>query len=368
MIKKIKIGVCGLGGFGVVCTRAFGMSNKAQVMAVCTRKEDVAKKYAAEMNAKWYTKYPEMIEQEELDAVCIATPNFLHAEQSILAMNKGLHVFCTKPMAVTVEDGVNMIEAAKKNNVKLEIGFHYRFDKRIIKIKELMEKGEIGRPFSTVNSYQSYRDAKYWATGPWRARLSQAGGGALTLNYSHDIDFLQWYFGPVEWVFGKVDTMVHNVEVEDVATAVIKFKKGVMSTFTFSTATMASKAPRLEVFGTKGSISLVAQESKDLQVPGRRPPILLKVYKKGRWRTVSIRESLDIVNRWKGKLMPWTVPLKGFCSIESLVAQIDDFLTCILEDKEPAVPGDEGIKATEIIQAIYKSSRDGRIVELPLTS
>lgn len=365
MERKIKIGVCGLGGFGVVCTRAFGMSNKAQVMAVCTRREDVARKYGTEADANWYTQYPEMLEREELDAVCITTPNYLHAEQSIAAMNSGFHVFCTKPMATTLEDAEDMIKAARKNNVKLEIGFHYRFDKRIIEMKELIGKGEIGEPFSTVTSLQYDRTPEYWASGPWRARLSQAGGGALTLNYIHEIDFLQWYFGPVEWVFGKVDTMVHNVEVEDVATAVIKFKRGVFSTFTCSTAATASKAPELEIFGTEGSISLVAEEIEDVEIP--YPMAHIMVHKKGKWRTVPIQDSLDVVKSWKGKIMPYTVPLRGLSSIESLVAQIDEFLTCILENKEPAVPGEEGIKATEIVNAIYRSSREGRIIELPLS-
>jgi predicted dehydrogenase len=362
MDGKIKIGVSGLGGFGVVCARAFATSNKAQVKAVCTRREDVAKKYGSEMNAKYYTRYPEMLEEEELDAVCITTPQFLHAEQSIAAMNRGLHVFCTKPMAITLEEADNMIEAANKNNVKLEIGFHYRFDNQILKIKELIEGGEIGVPFSTVTSIQSYRTPEYWASGPWRAKLNQAGGGALTLNYSHDIDFLQWYFGPVDWVFGKVDTLVYDVEVEDIATAVIKFKKGVMSTFTCSTAARASRAPRLEIFGTEGAISLVIEESEDPENP--YPVALVMIHREDGWETIPVKESTDVIDRWKGKIMPWTVPLRGLSSIETLVTHLDEFLTCIMKDTRPAVPGEEGKKSMEIVQAIYRSSEKGRRIEL----
>lgn len=362
MDDKIKIGVCGLGGFGVVCARTFASSNKAQVKAVCTRRPDVAKKYGSEMNAKPYTRYLEMLEKEELDAVCITTPQFLHAEQSIAAMESGLHVFCTKPMAITLEEADNMIEAANVNNVKLEIGFHYRFDNKILKIKELIENGEIGDPFSTVTSIQSYRTPEYWASGPWRAKLNKAGGGALTLNYSHDIDFLQWFFGPVEWVFGKVDTMVYDVEVEDVAAAVIKFKKGVMSTFTCSTAARSTRAPRLEVFGTEGAISLVTEESKDPENP--YPIALIMIHRGGGWETIPIEESMDIIDRWKGKIMPWTVPLRGLSSIESLVAHLDEFLTCIINDTSPAVPGEEGKKSMEIVQAIYRSSEEGKVIEL----
>ncbi len=366
MVEKLNVGVCGLGGMGIVCARAFKMSPKAHVVAVADVVEDTARKYADELKATAYGGYREMLEREKLDAVCITTPQHLHAGQSIAAMKRGLHVFCTKPMAVTLEEADTMIEAAEKNKVKLEIGFHYRFDKRIMKMKEIIDKGEIGRPFSTVSSIQSYRGAEYWAGSPWRASLSQAGGGALTLNYSHDIDFLQWYFGLVESAFGNVDTMVHNVEVEDVATAVIRFKKGVMSTFTCSTAARGSKAPRLEVFGTEGTISLITKESRDPKLP--YPAALPTVYAKGEWRTLPIRDSSEIVRRWKGKIMPWTVPLRGLSSIESLVAHIDEFLTCILEDREPAVPGEEGRAVIETIQAIYLSSRDGKMVKLPLTA
>jgi len=126
----------------------------------------------------------------------------------------------------------------------------------------------------------------------------------------------------------------------------------------------SSKAPRLEVFGTEGTISLVTKESKDPKLP--YPTALPTLYAKRGWRTVPIRDSPDLVRRWKGKIMPWTVPLKGLASIESLLGHVDEFLTCILDDREPAVPGEEGRKVIEIIQGIYKSSRDGKVVEFPL--
>ena len=364
MTRKIRIGICGLGGFGIVCARAFKMSKKATVVAVCRRNEDEVIKYGTELNAKWYTEYQDMLEEEELDAVCITTPHHLHAEQSIAAMKKGLHVFCTKPMAITLEEADDVIRCAKKNNVTLELGYHYRHDKRIIKMKNLIDIGKIGKPFSTVTSIQTNREPEYWASSPWRSKLSESGGGALTLNYSHDIDYLQWFFGPVEWVFGKVDNVVQKVEVEDIATAVIKFTNGVMSTFTCSTAAMSSKAPRLEVFGTNGVISLVTKASKDPQYP--YPTTLVALHTEGKWRTIPIRESLKIVREWDGKIMPWSVPLRGLSSIESLVTHLDKFLTCILENKEPTVPGSEGRRVIETIQAIYKSSREGRVVKLPL--
>ena len=362
MIDKLKTAVCGLGGMGVVCARALRMSDRAQLASVASRREDVARKYGAELKANWYTDCYDMLEREELDAIFIMTPQYMHAEQSIAAMDRGLHVFCTKPMAVTLREADSMIEAARKNKIKLEIGFHYRFDNQIIKMKEIIDNGEIGRVFSTVTSIQSFRGPDYWAQGPWRSRLDQAGGGALTLNYSHDIDYLQWYFGPVEWVCGRVDTMVHSVEVEDVATAIIRFERGVLSTFTCSTATMASKSPRLEVFGTAGTISLVTEESKDPQFPYPTSHVML--YKQGEWKPTPVSGSIEIARRWEGKLMPWTLPLKGLSSIESLVAHIDEFLKCISEDREPSVTGEEGRRVMEIIQAIYTSSRNGKVVEL----
>lgn len=98
--------------------------------SVASRREDVAKKIGAELNANWYIDCYEM-----LDAIFIMTPQHMHAEQSIAAMDRGVHVFCTKPLAVTLREADSMIEAARKNKVKLEVGFHFRFDNQIIKMK-----------------------------------------------------------------------------------------------------------------------------------------------------------------------------------------------------------------------------------------
>jgi len=88
------------------------------------------------------------------------------------------------------------------------------------------------------------------------------------------------------------------------------------------------------------------------------------LYKQGEWTPTPVSESIEIARRWEGKLMPWTLPLKGLSSIESLVAHIDEFLKCISEDREPSVTGEEGRRVMEIIQAIYTSSRNGKVVEL----
>ena len=362
MKNKIKIGITGLGGFGIVCSHALDMSDKAEIIAIQTRNKEKIKKYSKEFNAKGYSNYEEMIKNQKLDAVCITTPQHIHSEQAIKAMNLGLHVFCTKPMALTIKEADKMIDTAKKNNVNLDIGFHYRYDEQIKKIRELVKADEIGTPFYTISSIQSFRGADYWESGPWRKDPKYSGGGAITLNYSHDIDFLQWYFGEVKWIIGSTESMVHNNDVEDVANAIIKFKNGVISNFTCSTATYSTKSPRLEIFGTKGVISLVTTESKDPKLP--YPTTKIIIHKNGKWRTIKMSESSNLVKKWENKLMPWTAPLKGLASIESLDNNINEFLKCIINNKPPIIDGKEGKKSLAIINAIYESSKTGKRISI----
>lgn len=99
----------------------------------------------------------------------------------------------------------------------------------------------MGRVFHVINCLPIYRSA----------------GGVLPTHASHDLDYLQWFFGPVDWVMGRSDTLAHNVEVEDTVSATLRFENGALVSFTGTIAALASKAPRFEIFGEEGVLALV---------------------------------------------------------------------------------------------------------------
>ena len=145
--RRVSCGVIGLGGFGWNLCKALKKIDTADLHCVADINENVARKIGSELNIKWYSNYRKMLSRKDLEAVFIATPNHLHAEPTIAALEAGKHVLCTKPIATTLSDADDMIRTAKKRIMKLEIGYNRRFDKPIVKTKELLDAKIIGRVF-----------------------------------------------------------------------------------------------------------------------------------------------------------------------------------------------------------------------------
>ena len=149
-------------------------------------------------NVNLYTDYKEMIEKEELDFVITALPTYLHAEIAIYAMDKGIHVFSEKPMALNLEDCKAMIEASERNNVKLMIGQCLRFCPYWRKIKEYIDSGEYGKVIKAEFSRVSREPKNKWEN--WMHDIEKSGGCILDMHV-HDTDFINYLFGKPKAVF-----------------------------------------------------------------------------------------------------------------------------------------------------------------------
>jgi len=361
-MEKLRTSVVGLGNLGIVYARILKELPESELVAVSTRNRQTLDKVSSELGVEGYEDEGEMLKKSGSQVVFIATPQGVHLQNTVTAMKAGNHVYCTKPMAVTLKEADRMIEISKKTRKKLEIGFHYRFSPHILKIRELIQSGEIGRVVSALSMMQQYRGPEYWAQGRWRGTTSGAGGGVLMTNYSHDLDFVQWFLGKVSWVSGYADTLIQPVEVEDYASATMKFKRGAVYSLNMSTASWASNAPRLEVFGSKGAISLMDKKDSSWKSLGTS----LFVHTDGKWNELAFEQDKGITERFADRLLPWTVPATGLASVHTFFAQFSDFLQAIMNGRKNSVDGAEGRKSLEIALAIYLSSKRGRRVEIPL--
>ena len=351
MPRKVMCGVIGLGNFGHTYCKALKEIDKAELICVSDIREHIARKTGGVYGSDWYTSYCEMLKRKDLDAVFIATPTHFHAEQTIAALEAGKHVLCTKPMATTLKDADDMVRMARRTGLKLEIGYNRRYDKPIVKTKELIDSNRIGRIFYAKASLMEIRPSpgltisgrppaeEYWK---WMGK-KVAGGGCLMTQHSHELDYMRWFLGPVDWVMGRINTLFHPIEVEDVASAIIKFKNGTLLSFNSSTAALASMSPTFEIFGTKGVISARTRESSSAGTV--YPDELLVCNRSRKWEVV-VRRRTD-----------W---------FKQQVMELNRFVDCILEDEEPFIPGEEGRKTLEMVIGIYRSSKKGRFVQLPL--
>lgn len=349
--EKIRFGIVGAGEVGPFHAEAISSLPNAQLVGVCDKVEERAKALAEKFNAKmWYTDYHKLLDREDVDVVNLCTPTFLNEEITLVAANAGKHVIVEKPMASNLRQADNMIAACRKAKVKLGAIFQTRFNEDVQLIKKTIDEGKLGKLFMGSAHAKFFRTKEYYEVGAWKKTWNGQGGGALINQGIHAIDLLQWFMGPVDSLYGFVDTVAHKMEVEDVAVASLKFKNDAIGVIEGSTAVYPGFPRRVEICGEKGSIIIKVEDIELWAITGSK---------------IKVKGSLDkdYINKRAedASLNPIHFSIKGHR------LQIKDFIEAIREDREPFVNGEEGRKTLEIVRAIYKSARIKREVGFPIT-
>ena len=341
-MNKIGFGIIGCGVIAPFHIQGIKEVAQAELIAVCDEKKEKAEKLGKENNVDYYTDYQEMLKRPDINVVCICTPSSLHPPQAIAVAEAGKHVITEKPMAITLDGADKMINACRKNNVKLGVIFQRRVSDVFRKVKEGLDNGEIGKLILGDAYIKYYRSQAYYDSAGWRGTWKFDGGGALMNQCIHLIDLLSWFMGPVDTIYGYAATLARKIEVEDTSVAVLKFKNGALGVIEGTTSVFPPSVPhRIELHGQKGSILI---EGEDLKM----------------WVVE------DSEGKERDRLDELKKLLKPFDFSKGHFAQIKDMVDAIKEDREPIVNGEEGRKSLEIILAIYKSSRTGKSVKLPL--
>ena len=355
-MQKIRFGLVGCGFISLNHGWAISTLENAELVAVADINPEASRQVAERFGASWYTKYGDLLEREDIDAIAIATPSGLHAEQTIAAAEARKHVIVEKPMSISLKEANQMIRICKENGVKLGCIFQQRFLRPSQQIKRAAEEGRFGRLFCGGTYVKWYRLQKYYhASGGWRGTWRYDGGGALINQSIHTIDLLQWIMGPVKKVFGRTATVSHKIETEDVGVASLEFENGAFGTIEGATSAYPGLFARLEINGTNGCAVIENGALKTWKF----------VEKKEKEPQEEKVPSGDAV----GAGPSVGVDFKGRDPSKSGIAhreQYQDFVNAILEDREPLVNGEEAKKAIEIVLAIYRSAQEGKEVNLPL--
>lgn len=343
MDKKVRFAVVGCGRIAPKHAESIVALPDAELVAVCDIIPEKAQAFADKYGAKPYTSYEEMLAKEDIEVVTIATPSDLHAPIGIAAAKFGRHVMVEKPMAMTLKSADELIQTCKDNGVKLEVIHQNRFNKSVKLMRNALEEGRFGKLTHGQATVRWNRDDNYYAQAPWRGTKLQDGG--VLMNQSiHNIDLLQWTFGPVESVFGYTTTAMRKIQMEDVGGAVIKFKSGAIGLIeAASTIYPKNIEETLNVFGATGSVIIGGIAVNRIET----------------WEfPESETEKKQIFASQESD--PPTV--YGFGHREVIA----DMIQAIREDRTPAIPGEEGRKALEIILAIYKCQETKEPVVFPL--
>lgn len=340
--KKVGMGVIGYGVIGEFHALGVSRSADARLVGVCDIEEVRRAKAKENYTCEVYEDYRAILERKDLDAVCICTPSGMHGDMTIAAAQAGKHVLTEKPMDITLDKCDQMIAACKQAGVLLGVIFQNRFNEGVTRIKQAIDQGKLGKLILGDAVVKWYRTQEYYDTGGWRGTWKLDGGGALMNQSVHYIDLLQWMMGPVAEVYAHTATAGHKIEVEDLGVAVLRFQSGAVGTITGTTCAYPGVATRLEVHGTQGSIMWDEGNIARWEIMGQEKP--------------ETAEDMRTAIAAHPTMMP----------AEPHRRQIEQFAQAILAGGTPAVTGEEGRKAVEIVLAIYQSGRTGQPVTLPL--
>ncbi len=223
-------------------------------VSVSRAKSELAEQFAKEFGAKkWFADWRDLIVDDEIDAVYLATPVFLHVSQAIFAANYGKHILCEKPMALNVKECDEMIAACNANNVKLGIAYYRRFYPVIERIKHLIASGELGKiAVVQINAFE-YFEPTDENPRRWLIEKSKSGGGPLMDFGCHRLEVLTHLFGEIKQFKSIISNDIFKREVEDTATVLMRFENGVNATLTITHSALEPQ-DTLDIYGTKGSI------------------------------------------------------------------------------------------------------------------
>lgn len=345
-MTKLKIAVIGCGSIAQHRhLLEYADNGQVELTAVCDIVEERVQAIGQLYGAKAYTSYEELLAEEEIDAVSVCLPNYLHAPVSIAALNAGCHVLCEKPMATSKEEAEQMIQAAEKNNKKLMIAHNQRFVPSHVKAKELIESGEIGKVYSFRTAFGHGGPEGWSAEGEdsWFFKKEQAFIGAMGDLGVHKADLLRYILGQ-EFVdvAGFIENNAkENITVDDNAVCILRTENGTVGTMAASWAYNPKEDNSTIIYGEKGTLRL-----EDDPVYS-----LVAQYTNG-----------DVVKYELGKIQSND---EGGQSDSHV---INHFVDCIVNDTQPLITGEEGMKSLEVILAALRSGETRQISSLERVS
>jgi predicted dehydrogenase len=350
-MNKVRIGIIGMGNMGKYHAEYLlaGKVNRAELTAVCSTSPGKLEKYKP---LKIYDNGEKLIRSGDIDAVVIATPHYQHTSLGIAAIDAGLHLMVEKPISAHKADAERLIAARrKKPNLVFGAMFQLRTDPRYMKIRKLIQDGDLGAIVRTnwiITDW--FRTEAYYASGGWRATWKGEGGGVLLNQCLHQLDMLQWLCGMPSHVRGFCQIgRYHNIEVEDNVSIYLEWPNGATGIFVSSTGESPG-TNRFEICGTRGKVLL---ENNKLTF---------------------IRNEADMIDFSKtarsafARPDVWNVDIPFENTPAQHATLMQNFVDAILDGAPLLVPGEEGIHSVELANVMLYSSLVNQTITLPMDS
>jgi UDP-N-acetyl-2-amino-2-deoxyglucuronate dehydrogenase len=358
-MKSWNFGIIGAGLIADFHARAIGDIENACFVACCDTVADRAKALADKYGARAYGSYEEMLEDKDIDIVTICTPSGLHMEPTVAAARAGKHVLCEKPLEITLERIDAMIAAHAKAGTRLGGIFPYRFNDLMTPLREAIRSGRFGT-ITCASVYVPWWRTDAYYKDSWHGTWKLDGGGALMNQSIHMIDMLCDLMPPIESVQAFTATLGHQMEAEDTAAAALRYTNGALGLIYGTTASFPGQFRRFEITGTKGTVINVENSITVWQFADERPED-----EEVRSRFMKIQGGGGVADPAAITQENHTRNFRAFLDALDYVAQPPS------AGPTPGgggatqwISGPEARKAVEVILAIYRSAKEGKLVKL----
>ncbi|HEX2184940.1 MAG TPA: Gfo/Idh/MocA family oxidoreductase [Chloroflexota bacterium] len=363
MAERMRFAVIGVNGQGRAHLRALKETPEAELVAVCDVNEAAAKARAEEYGVPYFTSYEDLLKRDDVDAVTLPLPHYLHCPVALAAFEAGKHVVTEKPMAISVRQCDQMIEAARRAGKQLTISHQGRVAPRYPYLKDLLASEDFGRLIRMVWLSGGTRTQYYFDTEAWRGTWAQEGGGTLINQKVHDLDRLSYLVGQPAEVAAFTSNLFHRVEplIDTMASATLLWENGAIGSFQASVTDGGAESSRQEYHGDRavvindgrtwriGQFSIPASEFIAKGVgggPQHKPP------------PDDPRAQVTLETRWEDLVFP-----EGPSGYPVVFGAL---VRAARGEGQVAVTPEEGRNAVELTNAITLSSLRRKAVRLPL--
>lgn len=328
-----RIAVIGAGAMGRNHLRVLHELDRAELVALADADESTAQKSARRFNIPYYTDHKELLDATKPDAVIVAVPTALHREVVLDAISHGVHVLVEKPIASTVDEGHELMKAAKDAGVILAVGHIERYNPAIVELYKRLRAGELGRVFKMHAR----------RLGPFPPRVRDVG--VVVDLAPHDVDIMRWLSGSeVQRVYAETAKQIHT-EHEDLVSGTLRFEDSVIGVLDINWLT-PTKIRELLVTGERGMFH-VNYLTQDLYFYENN-------YVKTDWDTIS-----NISGVSEGEMVRFRVD-----KAEPLKIELETFLRAAAGEDAPIVSAEDGIAALKIVHMLVEAGRQGTVVEM----
>lgn len=339
-MSKMKVAVIGCGSIAKHRhIPEYEALENVELVAFCDVVKERAVQYAEKHNAKAYTDYQQLLQEVECDAVSVCTPNALHAPVSIAAANAGAHVLVEKPMAISDQEAEDMIQAAKENQVYLMVAHNQRFMPPHVKAKEILLSGRLGKVLTFRTSF-GHPGPEGWSIDgreSWFFRKPDAAMGAMGDLGVHKSDLIRYLLNDeVSEVTGFIGTLhKQGTDIDDNATCVLRMKGGAIGSLVASWTYYKGEDNSTILWCENGVIKIGTDPNDQV-----------------------------IVQLTDGSVERYKVGAISTNEKQQVSGVIDSFVSGIVNNTPPAIPGEEGRKSLQVILAAFESQETGRIIRL----